>query len=205
MGHPAYLPKSKARKFFRSLLGDAVFHIGGGGEPGAVCATEEAPLDLDSVTDHFALAMLTNRGHCLNGTFEAVECMARTSGFNNEDLIVFVAADLAICHKVPPSGVIQRMIKSNVLLLLGRNMLWSGDIRHGFRYLFRPILERQIRLRNDPDASAISIDHRDTANLVLLHCLFAAIQILCVATGYRILMHIFLDRRIFWIEALSND
>src|SRR5437868_5250807 len=83
-------------------LGDPVFHIGRGGHPGAMCTTEEASLYLDSVTDHFALAMLTNRGHCLNGTFEAVECMARTGGFNNESLIVFVAADLAICHKVPP-------------------------------------------------------------------------------------------------------
>src|SRR5260370_26377845 len=97
------------------------------------------------------------------------------------------------------------MLKSNVLLLLGRNILWSGDIRYGFRYFFRPILKGQICLCNDPDASAIPIDYRDTANLMLLHCLFAAIQILSVAAGYRILTHIFLDRCIFRIEALSND
>src|SRR5258705_8273970 len=89
--------------------------------------------------------------------------------------------------------------------VLCRHMVWSGDIRYGFRYLFRPILKRQICLGNDPDAAAISVDHRDTANLMLLHCLFAAIQILSVAAAYGILMHIFLHRRIFWIEALSND
>src|ERR1700687_843761 len=65
-------------------------------------ATEEMPLDLDPMADHFALTMLANRSHCLDRALETIECMPRSSRFDDEGLVVFVAADFAICHRIPP-------------------------------------------------------------------------------------------------------
>jgi hypothetical protein len=65
-------------------------------------ATEEMPLDLYPMSDHFAAAMLANRSHCLNRALETIECMPRPGSFHHEGLVVFVATDFAICHVFSP-------------------------------------------------------------------------------------------------------
>jgi ketosteroid isomerase-like protein len=63
-----------------------------------MCAAEEAPVYFDSVADHFTFAVLADGRHFLNGTFEAVKCMARSGGLYDDGLVVFVAADFAVWH-----------------------------------------------------------------------------------------------------------
>jgi len=84
------------------LLGDPVSHIGRCREASTMRATEEMPLDLDPVSDHFALAMLANRSHRLDRALETIECMSSSSSFDYKSLVVFVATDFAICHRTPP-------------------------------------------------------------------------------------------------------
>jgi hypothetical protein len=82
-------------------------------------ATEKLPLDLDSMSDHFALAMLANRSHRLNRAFETIEGMPCSSRLDCECLVVFIAADFALRHRtssrmcLPPSRMNdRRLIKS---------------------------------------------------------------------------------------------
>src|SRR5882724_11478490 len=76
------------------------------------------------------------------------------------------------------------MDEEKALHLLRRNLFGSRDLCHSFRYSFRLVFECQISLRDYANALTISIDHRNTPDLMLLHCLLAAVQILPVATGH---------------------
>lgn len=67
--------------------------------------TEEMPPDLNSMPDHFAFAMLTNRSHHMDGALETVEYMPRSSGFDYEGLVVFVAAAFALRHRNSPRAM----------------------------------------------------------------------------------------------------
>jgi hypothetical protein len=62
-------------------------------------ATEELPIDLDPMSDHFALAMLANRSHRLNRALETVEGMPCSSRLDYECLVVFIAANFALRHR----------------------------------------------------------------------------------------------------------
>jgi hypothetical protein len=64
-----------------------------------VRATEELPRNLDPVSNHLALTMLANGSHRLNRALETIECVPRSSSFDDEGLVVFVATDFAICHR----------------------------------------------------------------------------------------------------------
>jgi hypothetical protein len=171
-----------------------------------MCATEEASLNLDPMADHFALTMLADGSHRLDRALETIECMPRSSGFDYKDLVVFVATDFAICHRTPPhtrAYLASRINKARILLC--RDVFGPGDLRHGLGYLFRLFFERQVGLCHNANAPALSVDHRDTPDLMFLHRLLATIEILSVSAGYRILPHIFLNRGAFRIETLSND
>jgi len=67
-----------------------------------MCAAEEAAANLYPMPDHSALAMLANGGHQLNRALEAVKYVPRTCSFDYEGLVIFIAADFAICHGIPP-------------------------------------------------------------------------------------------------------
>ena len=69
-----------------------------------MCATEEMPRNLDTVSNHFALTVLANRGHRLNRAFETIECMPRSGSFDEEGLVVFVTTDFAMYHGTLPSA-----------------------------------------------------------------------------------------------------
>jgi hypothetical protein len=64
---------------------------------------EKLAANLDAMPYHSALAMLANRRNRLNGTFEAVKCVSRSSGDQLEGLIVFITADFAFRHLAPHS------------------------------------------------------------------------------------------------------
>jgi hypothetical protein len=66
-----------------------------------VSAAKEATLNFNSVSDHLALAMFTDRSHRLDGTLEAVEGMPRPGRFYRERLVVFISTNFACCHKTP--------------------------------------------------------------------------------------------------------
>src|SRR3546814_20138694 len=64
----------------------------------------EMPVDLDTVTDDLAVAVLAGRGHAMNGAFEAVEDMAGASRDHLEALVIVVPTYLARCHRRPFPG-----------------------------------------------------------------------------------------------------
>ena len=84
--------------------------------------------------------------------------------------------------------------EQSALLSLCRNRFGLEISATVFVTFYGLSLKGQLSLRNDADALAISVDH-DTPNLMFLHCLLAAIQILSIPAGHRILPHIFLTRR----------
>jgi hypothetical protein len=75
-----------------------VFDFRAGGQSGAICATEEPAVDLDSMPDDLAIAVFAYRGHCLNGTFKAVERMAGSGRHDLEALVIIIAAHFTPSH-----------------------------------------------------------------------------------------------------------
>jgi hypothetical protein len=71
----------------------------------AVCAAEKAPLDLGSVTDDPATAILAGRRQSVDGTLEAIKDMPLTSDNDFERLVVIVAAYFAPSHLAPPGSL----------------------------------------------------------------------------------------------------
>ena len=61
--------------------------------------TEELTVYFDTVANDPALAMLADRSHRLDRTFETVEDVTRASGYNLEALVVFIATDFASGHR----------------------------------------------------------------------------------------------------------
>jgi hypothetical protein len=65
---------------------------------GAMCTAEKLASALDTVSDHFATAVLTDWGQFVDCTLEAVKDMAAPGRDHLEAEIVFVTADFAFCH-----------------------------------------------------------------------------------------------------------
>jgi len=61
-------------------------------------AAKEVALDLHSVADDPAFAVLANWGHCLDRALEAVENMTCASGCHLKSLVVLVATNFASGH-----------------------------------------------------------------------------------------------------------
>jgi len=62
-------------------------------------AAEESTIDLYSMPDHPAAAVLANRRHRLNRTLETVERMPRTGSSHFKALVILVTANFALGHK----------------------------------------------------------------------------------------------------------
>jgi hypothetical protein len=69
---------------------------------GAMGATINLTTSLNAMTDHCALAVRTTRRHCVNCTFEAVECHGLSGLRDLERLVVVVAADITNSHETLP-------------------------------------------------------------------------------------------------------
>jgi len=65
-------------------------------------ATINLTTGLNAMTDHGALAVRTTRRHCVNCTFEAVECHGLSGLRDLERLVVVVAADITNSHGTLP-------------------------------------------------------------------------------------------------------
>ena len=65
-------------------------------------ATINLTTGLNAMTDHGALAVRTTRRHCVNCTFEAVECHGLLGLRDLERLVVVVAADITNSHETLP-------------------------------------------------------------------------------------------------------
>ena len=65
-------------------------------------ATINLTTGLNAMTDHGALAVRTTRRHCVNCTFEAVECHGLSGLGDLERLVVVVAADITNSHETLP-------------------------------------------------------------------------------------------------------
>jgi hypothetical protein len=63
---------------------------------------EKLTLDLYAVPNHFALAVFANRSHRLNCALEAVEGVPRSGSFDDECLVIIIAADLTLGHILLP-------------------------------------------------------------------------------------------------------
>ena len=68
-------------------------------------AAEKTTANLHSMPDHPALAVLADRCNCLDRTFEAIERMPRTRGYQFKTLVVFITANFARRHSTPHSQV----------------------------------------------------------------------------------------------------
>jgi hypothetical protein len=60
---------------------------------------EEVTVHFDAVANDPALAMLADRSHRLDRTFETVEDVTRAGGYNLEAFVVFIATNLASGHR----------------------------------------------------------------------------------------------------------
>lgn len=60
---------------------------------------EEVTVHFDAVANDPALAMLADRSHRLDRTFETVEDVTRAGGYNLEALVVFIATNFASGHR----------------------------------------------------------------------------------------------------------
>ena len=63
---------------------------------------EKAAAYFYTMADHLALAMLANWRNRLNGAFHTVERVPRPGGDQLEAFVIFVAANLASSHGLPP-------------------------------------------------------------------------------------------------------
>jgi len=59
---------------------------------------EKSSTDLDAVTDHLTLAVLANRSHGLDSTFEAVESVTNPGCDQFETFVVFIATHFTNSH-----------------------------------------------------------------------------------------------------------
>jgi hypothetical protein len=60
---------------------------------------EEVTVHFDAVANDPALAMLADRSHRLDRTFETVKDMMRAGGYNLEAFVVFIATNFASGHR----------------------------------------------------------------------------------------------------------
>lgn len=86
------------------MLRGPVLYIGGSCFAGAVGTTEELARNFHSMSNHLALAMLTDRRHRLNCTLEAVEDVAIARRDKLETFVVIISTDFALCHVASPIG-----------------------------------------------------------------------------------------------------
>jgi hypothetical protein len=61
-------------------------------------AAEESAFHLHAMTDYFALTVFADGRHSLDGTLEAIECMAGSGRDQFETFIVFIAANFTGSH-----------------------------------------------------------------------------------------------------------
>jgi hypothetical protein len=59
---------------------------------------KEAAADFNTVSDHFAFAVLANRSDSLDCAFKAVEGVSRAGCNQIETLVIVVATNFAFCH-----------------------------------------------------------------------------------------------------------
>ena len=71
---------------------------------GAMGAAIEIAARFHSVAYNFAAAMITFRGHGMNGAFKAVKIMGDTIGDDFEGLIVIISTNFTLIHKTGPES-----------------------------------------------------------------------------------------------------
>jgi hypothetical protein len=63
-----------------------------------VRTAEKAAADFNTVSDHFAFAVLANRSNGLDRAFKAVKRVSRARCNQIEALVIVVATNFAFCH-----------------------------------------------------------------------------------------------------------
>jgi hypothetical protein len=76
----------------------AVFDVGGRFRPSAMRAAEKPAANFDSVSNHPALAVLTDGRDRLDRAFEAIERVPRAGGNQFKTFVVVIPANFAYCH-----------------------------------------------------------------------------------------------------------
>jgi len=100
--------QSDAIANYTAALSHTISDVGRGRHSGAMGAAVKASTHLNAVPDHLAMAMLADRGHSLDGTLEAVECMARSESYYFECFVVIVTAHFTLRHRIPPERLFGR-------------------------------------------------------------------------------------------------
>lgn len=81
---------------------------------------------------------------------------------------------------------------------------WFRDLGNNLGDMVRFRFEGDVRLRDDADDMVLTIDDRDTPDLMFPHCPLAVVYVLALAAGYGLLGDEFFNGGCFGVEAAGE-